>query len=87
VEVALPPPISPEPMLQIHKHLKETPHLDVLNLGGSVDKGITIRISVGIPTPLLSVLGELPGVDQVSEEVPGADSAVKYQPSASQLSV
>jgi hypothetical protein len=76
VEVALPPPVSLEPMLQIHKHLKETPHVDVLNLGGSVDKGITIRISVGTPTPLLRVLGELPGVDEVSEELPGAESIV-----------
>ena len=76
VELALPPPIGLEPMLRIHKQLKETPHVEVLNLGGSVDKGITIRMVLDTPIPLLSVVQELPGVHQVSEELPGSESAV-----------
>ncbi len=76
VELALPPPVSLDRMLQLHKHLKQTPHIDVLNLGGSVDKGITIRVLVQEPTPLLEVIGEMPEVDQASEEHPDADKTV-----------
>jgi hypothetical protein len=76
VELALPPPIGLEPMLRIHKQLKETAHIEVLNLGGSVDRGITIRIVLDTPIPLLNVVQELPGVHQVSEELPGSESSV-----------
>jgi hypothetical protein len=56
--------------------LKEAPHIEVLNLGGSVEKGITIRILTDTPTPLLQVIGELPEVDAVSEEQPDSDKIV-----------
>jgi len=76
VELALPPPVVLDRMLQLHKHLKQTPHVDVLNLGGSVDTGITIRVLVQDPTPLLKVIGKLPEVDEASEELPDADKTV-----------
>jgi len=76
VELALPPPISLEQMLRIHKYLKETPQMAVLNLGGSVDKGITIRLELDEPVPLLSLIGGMPGVGKVSEELPSAESVV-----------
>lgn len=76
VELALPPPVALDRMLQLHKHLKETPHVDVLNLGGSVDNGITIRILVDSPLPLLKILQELPEADHVAEELPGDKKAV-----------
>ena len=76
VELALAPPVVLDRMLQLHKHLKQTPHVDVLNLGGSVDRGITIRVVVQDPTPLLKVIGKLPEVDKVSEELPDADKTV-----------
>lgn len=76
VELALPPPVILDRMLQLHKHLKQTPHVDVLNLGGSVDKGITIRVLVQDPTPLLKVIGKLPEVDEASEELTDADKTV-----------
>jgi len=76
VELVLPPPVILDRMLQLHKHLKQTPHVDVLNLGGSVDKGITIRVLVQDPTPLLKVIGKLPEVDEASEELPDADKTV-----------
>ncbi|MFC1848290.1 hypothetical protein ACFLXV_03155 [Chloroflexota bacterium] len=69
VELALPPPVALDRMLQLHKHLKETPHVDVLNLGGSVDTGITIRILVDNPTELLKTIGELTEVENVTEEL------------------
>jgi hypothetical protein len=76
VELALPPPVALDRMLQLHKHLKETPHVDVLNLGGSVDKGITIRILLDGPTPLLQTIGELEEVWEVEEELPGTGKRV-----------
>ena len=63
-------------MLQIHRNLKETPQLNVLSLGGSVDKGITIRIELDGPVPLLSLIGGMRGVGKVSEEPPSAESVV-----------
>jgi vacuolar-type H+-ATPase subunit H len=76
VELALAPPVVLDRMLQLHKHLKQTPHVDVLNLGGSVDRGITIRVVVQDPIPLLKVIGKLPEVNKVSEELPDADKTV-----------
>jgi vacuolar-type H+-ATPase subunit H len=76
VELALPPPVVLDRMLQLHKHLKRTPNVDVLNLGGSVDKGITIRVLVQNPTPLLKVIAKLSEVEEASEELPDADKAV-----------
>lgn len=68
VELVLPPPVALDRMLQLHKQLKEMPHIDVLNLGGSVDNGITIRILLDTPVPLLQILEELPEADEVAEE-------------------
>ncbi len=76
IELALPPPVALDRMLQLHKHLKETPHIDVLNLGGSVDNGITIRILLDSPIPLLKILEDLPGTDGVAEELDGDDGTI-----------
>jgi len=76
VELALPPPVALDRMLQLHKHLKETPHIDVLNLGGSVDNGITIRILLDSPIPLLKILEDLPGAEGVAEQLDGGDGTI-----------
>jgi len=76
IELALPPPVALDRMLQLHKHLKETPHIDVLNLGGSVDNGITIRILLDSPIPLLKILEDLPGTDGVAEELDRDDGTI-----------
>jgi len=76
VELALPPPVALDRMLQLHKHLKETPHIDVLNLGGSVDNGITIRILLDSPIPLLKILEGFPEADGVTEELDGDDRSI-----------
>ncbi|UCG82014.1 MAG: hypothetical protein JSW38_07265, partial [Dehalococcoidia bacterium] len=76
VELALPPPIGLDQMLIIHKQLKETPQVDVLNLGGSVDKGITIRVTIKSPISLISVLSEMPTVEKAYEESLGSNTVV-----------
>jgi len=87
VELALPPPVALDQMLQLHKFLKETPHVDVLNLGGSVEKGITIRIVMDSPTPLLKIIGDLPEVGTISEEYPDAEKIVPSRQSGEAPSV
>jgi hypothetical protein len=47
-----------------------------MNLGGSVDKGITIRLHLETPTPLLKILEDLDEVKNASDEIPGADRLV-----------
>ena len=76
VELAIPPPVPLDRMLQFHKSLKQIPHIEVLNLGGSVDKGITIRVLVEPSTPLLKVVKELPEVSEVIEELPNSENVV-----------
>ncbi|UCC60966.1 MAG: hypothetical protein JSV02_03870, partial [Dehalococcoidia bacterium] len=76
VELALPPPVALDRMLKLHRRLKETPHIDVLNLGGSVDKGITIRILLDSPTPLMETIRAMNEVDDVEEELPNAEKKV-----------
>ena len=63
-------------LLQLHKHLKQTPQVEVLNMGGSVDKGITIRLLLENPTPLLKVLEDLPEVQKASDELPQTENMV-----------
>ncbi|MCJ7522135.1 MAG: ATP synthase F0 subunit B, partial [Dehalococcoidia bacterium] len=76
IELALPPPVSLDRMLQLHKHLKQTPNIDVLNLGGSVDKGITIRILTKSPVSLLKTIGELDEVNEITEELHDSQALV-----------
>jgi F0F1-type ATP synthase membrane subunit b/b' len=70
IELVLPPPVVLDRMLQLHKHLKQIPHVDVLNLGGSVDKGITIRILADSPVPLVKAIGDFDEVTELKEELP-----------------
>ena len=67
-ELAITPPVRLQQMLQLHEHLRTFPHIQVLNLGGSVDKGITIRLVLEKPTPLVTILRNLPEVVTASDE-------------------
>jgi len=78
VELVLPPPVGLDRMLQLHKSLKHTPNIDVLNMGGSVDKGITIRVLMETPIPLIKVISELPEIKEAKEEVTeGGENAMR----------
>jgi vacuolar-type H+-ATPase subunit H len=69
VDLVLPPPISLDQMLKVHKHLKSNPGVKILNLKGSLDKGLWIRFIVQAHTPLLSVFEALSEVRNLSYEV------------------
>ena len=69
IELAILPPVSLQQILQLHEHLRPITQMNVLNLGGSVDKGITIRICIATPIPLLKILRDLPEVEEASDEL------------------
>jgi len=69
IELAILPPVSLQQILQLHEHLRPITQMNVLNLGGSVDKGITIRICIATPIPLLKILRDLPEVEKASDEL------------------
>lgn len=69
VDLVLPPPISLDQMLRVYKHLKRNPGVKILDLKGSLDKGLWIRFIVQVHTPLLSVFEALSEVEEVSYAV------------------
>jgi vacuolar-type H+-ATPase subunit H len=69
IELVIPPPLGLDRMLQLHKHLRNIPNIEVLNLGVSADKSITIRVKLESPTPLRSILEDLSEVE-TTEEAP-----------------
>jgi vacuolar-type H+-ATPase subunit H len=75
VELVIPPPIGLDRMLQLHKHLRNIPNIEVLNLGVSADKSITIRVTLEDPTPLRSILEDLPEVEMAADAPQDASMA------------
>lgn len=67
-ELAIVPPVSLYQMMQLHEHLRIIPQIQILNLGGSVDKGITVRLILESPAPLIQILREQPEVERASDE-------------------
>lgn len=74
IELVIPPPLSLDRMLQLHKHLRNTPQIEVLNLGVAADKSITIRILLENPVPLLNILEGLPEVEKALDSPQDAEA-------------
>ncbi len=68
VELAIPPPVGLDQVMQLHKELKQATEVEVLNFGGSVDRGITIRVVCHAPIRLVEVLSGMPGVQSAVDE-------------------
>jgi hypothetical protein len=68
VELAILPPVSLYYVMRLHDYLSNVPHLKVLNFGGSVDRGITIRMNLDQPKPLVKMLTEVYGVKKAIDE-------------------
>jgi len=75
VELALAPPVPVRSLLLLHAQLKHTPNIDVLNVKGSVDEGITVRMIIRNPVPLLELIKKIALVRNASD----ADSFVQSQ--------
>jgi F0F1-type ATP synthase membrane subunit b/b' len=69
VDLALLPPIALDQMLELYRHLNSNPGVDVVDLKGTLDKGLWIRFIVQADTPLLSVFAALSKVQKISYEV------------------
>lgn len=80
VELAIPPPVGLDQVMQLHKDLKNNPQLEVLNFGGSVDRGITIRLISHAPTPLIDIIGGMPGVESALDESQVPEQLVPARP-------
>jgi len=65
-ELELVPPMHLDTLVLFHKHLKQSREIEVLNVTGSVDKGVAIKILVRTPIPLLGLIKGLPMVKSVS---------------------
>lgn len=76
LELAILPPLNLQQMLQLHEHLRPFSQVKILNLGGSIDKGITIRLQLNTPITLIKMLRELPEVEKAVDESEVAGSLV-----------
>ena len=64
VQLTLPPPIALDHMLKLHKQLKNTPNVKVMELTGSLDKGVKIELFLMTPVPLIGVIKAIPEVEK-----------------------
>jgi vacuolar-type H+-ATPase subunit H len=87
VELVIPPPLGLDRMLQLHKHLRNIPDVEVLNLGVAADKSITIRLVVQNPIPLRSILEELPEVEQATESPQEIESTMPSRKGGEKVAV
>jgi hypothetical protein len=67
VELELAPPVLISSLIILHSHLKKTPNIDVLNVKGSIDEGITVRMLIRTPTPLLGLIKGVVTIKDVSD--------------------
>lgn len=79
VELAICPPIVLDRVVKLHRHLKKTPQIRVMDVRRSDDKGLQMRLHVPKRTPLLEVLKAFPEVKRVAvprrEALPGLPGA------------
>jgi len=81
IELVIPPPVGLDRVMQLHKDLKHIENVDVLNFGGSVDKGITIKMISHVPAKLLEVISTMDGVENVMDETDAPDDITLPAPS------
>jgi chemotaxis protein histidine kinase CheA len=77
VELAIVPPIDLAQMENLAKGLSQVENLRLILVGGSVDRGSRIIVSAEEPVPLLSILREMPVVEQVDRK--GAEIQVRLK--------
>lgn len=81
LELAISPPVSLWQMLQLYEHLKAVSQVEVLDVGGSADKDVSLKLLLKSPTPLGKILWDLPEVEMVSEESGGDGASAAEQKS------
>ena len=77
VELTIVPPIDLAQTENLAKGLRQVENLRLILVGGSVDRGSKIIVSAEEPVPLLSILREMPVVEQVFRK--GAEIQVRLK--------
>ena len=65
VKLTIAPPVDYEQMGKLEEYLRQIQNLHLVLVGGSVEEGTEIVVSADKPIPLISVLREMPSVEQV----------------------
>ena len=74
VDLTICPPIVLDRVVKLHRHLKRTPQVKVMEVRRSDDRGLKMRLHLPERTPLIEVLKAFPEVKQVA--VPRREAAL-----------
>jgi len=66
VELAIPPPVATNKLLKLHSQLKKARQVKVMDVVGSANKGVIIRLFLRSPTRLIDMLENLPEVREAA---------------------
>jgi hypothetical protein len=76
IELAIAIPVELKMVSKLYNYLQTIPDIKILRTTGSWDRGTTITVVADKPTPLISLISEIPDVE-VIPELPQEDSSVK----------
>jgi DNA-binding response OmpR family regulator len=79
VELEITSPVGLHQLLLLNEHLRSMGQAEVLGVGGSLDKDVTIRLRLKTPAPLLEALRNLPEVVQARDGLGEAEMGVAAQ--------
>jgi vacuolar-type H+-ATPase subunit H len=65
-DVEISPPVPVAPLNEVIKLLKRTPNIKVISLEGTLNRGLSLKLSLEKPAPLIKILASLPPVEKVS---------------------
>ena len=68
VELSIKPPVALDRIVKLHRHLRGTPQIKVVNMIGTKDKGLRMQLLLKDRTPLIDVLKALPEVKTISAQ-------------------
>jgi hypothetical protein len=69
VELTISPAVNLEQIMQFQSRLKSIRQLKVLDISGSVEKDVIMRLSLENPVPLLDILKTMPEIEKVAETI------------------
>ncbi|HUV51962.1 MAG TPA: response regulator [Dehalococcoidia bacterium] len=69
VELTISPAVNLEQIMQFQSRLKSIRQLKVLDINGSVEKDVVIKLSLENPVPLLDILKTMPEIEKVAETI------------------
>jgi len=67
IELTISPAVNLEQIMQFQSRLNSIRQLKVLDINGSVEKDVIIRLSLENPVPLLDILKTMPEIEKVAE--------------------